>query len=500
MPELLDLFNGKKEVVVEQSTLTREQSKEKTESKKQVPAPKPTDLKLIIITCKTTLNSNINLEIIARQLKLDDEIKGKKLLGIVNEGLIKTKPKNYRINNKKKKRKRKSDNPGREDFSNQCTVLVKPNNFDKMLNLKIFGNGKIVITGGLLVEHSKSAVDIAKGKIAILEDDYQICMQTKLSDHFQNVHNYIKYITKNYLIFLKLFSLYGINLNLKLDLVLNKKLTTKYQLIDPISQQLIEKNLKDCLLEDLVRDQIIIGGSNEEVENYSRMIQVFNICHLYFTNAYFLTLLNDQNSFVHELIYNLYNFKKMRLPVTFEKEGLLSDHQVTIQNYNTMYDCGFHLDREAFTRILDSKYKSIISSVRFEPTKYQGINAKYVSRIKCRNECQSLGKKKTSKCPCKEISFLIFQEGKVIITGGRSWEQINDGYQIITNIMKDEYPSIVIQHQIRDSNKNKNLPPQIIKQAADDQKFVYLNKTLQIIENPRNYYLLKQLGILDKYL
>src|SRR5207253_9557701 len=108
-------------------------------------------------------------------------------------------------------------------------------------------------------------------------------------------------------------------------------------------------------------------------------------------------------------------------------------------------------------------------------------------------------KKKKSPCPCKEISFLIFQEGNNIITGGRSWNQVVDGYNVITKIMKDEYYNIIVDSQQTD-NKNKYLPAQIAKKSEDGKKdIIYLNKKQRILEHPRNYYLLKKLGLLHNY-
>jgi len=85
-------------------------------------------LVLITVTCVTYLNCNINLELIGKKLALDNQIIGKKLLGIVEEGDIKKKVKK---NNKIGKKTH------RIDFSNQCTVIVKPVNREKKLNLKI---------------------------------------------------------------------------------------------------------------------------------------------------------------------------------------------------------------------------------------------------------------------------------------------------------------------------------------------------------------------------
>ena len=52
--------------------------------------PEPSQLRLIIVTCKTYLNCNINLDLLARCLPLDHEIIGKKLIGVITEGRIKS--------------------------------------------------------------------------------------------------------------------------------------------------------------------------------------------------------------------------------------------------------------------------------------------------------------------------------------------------------------------------------------------------------------------------
>lgn len=437
--------------------------------------PKPDQLQLIIVTCKTYLQCNLNLELIAKKIILDDLIIGKKLLGIIEEGKIKNKSKNIH---------KKSINPlkktSRKDFSNQCTIIVNIDN-NRKLNLKIFGNGKIVITGGLSKEDGKFAVSLLKKRIENLEDHYQIIPNSKFSDHFENLSSYLKYIGKNYLIFLKFFSLFHLNVDLRLDLILNKKFVNKY----------LDNDIEIC---DPVKNNVILYDDPNDLNAYLRLIQIFNICHLYYPNVVFLDKLNHPNDPIHELIQNLYNFKSEILPLTFDKENFNNDFDVTIENYNTMFNSNFQNNRELFTQILNDKYKKlgVISSAKFEPSNYQGINVKYISRILCNPNCTSQGKKKNVKCLCKEISFLIFQEGNIIITGGRSWDQLIDGYNVITKILNDEYQNIVVEKNTKLSNKN--LPNVIVR-----QEYIYLNKK-KFLENPRNVYLLKNIGLLKNYI
>lgn len=456
-----------------------------------VSTPEPEPLQLIIITCKTYLKCCINLDLIAKKLPLDDQIIGKKLLGVVEEGFITSKnkaPKPVKAKNKR--------HVFRKDFSNQCTIVVKIDDVIKKLNLKIFGNGKMVITGGLSPDDGKRAVMILRDKIRDLVGDYQIKTSVQFTDLFEALSVYVKYINKNYIIFLKFFEMFGINLDLRLDLVLNKKVIEKYENLDAY-KSVDSQNNCDPIKEGLV------AGSEKDIEAYLRLIQVFNVCHLYFPNSTLLSKLESKDPLVCQIITDLYELKSVTLPLTFDMDHFNQDFTVTTENYNTMFSCGLQINRELFTQILNQKYTAkpnLISSAKFEPSNYQGINVKYVSRILCKPTCTSAGKKKCTKCLCKEISFLIFQEGKIIITGGRTWDQLIDGYNVITNIIKTEYREITVAKDLRATSATANYPSHLIRTEADGVTYTYLNKRTQIQENPRNVFLLKREGLLDKYL
>lgn len=107
-------------------------------------------------------------------------------------------------------------------------------------------------------------------------------------------------------------------------------------------------------------------------------------------------------------------------------------------------------------------HKGILST--FETTSYQGINIKYYWNHKkhkngviqngiceCDCVCQSSGKKRIMKNPetstdtgCVRITIAPFQTGKIIITGAKTLEQINDASQWIINLIKDHYSDILM--------------------------------------------------------
>lgn len=107
--------------------------------------------------------------------------------------------------------------------------------------------------------------------------------------------------------------------------------------------------------------------------------------------------------------------------------------------------------------------KGILST--FETTSYQGINIKYywnygkhkegkvqTGVCECENVCLSSGKKRVMKNPesneesgCVRITIAPFQTGKIIITGAKTLEQINDASQWIIQLIRDNHEEILME-------------------------------------------------------
>ncbi len=466
-------------------------------------APEPSQLRVIIMVCQMVLKSHINLDLIAKELVLNDEILGKKMPNVIEEGILMTPEVDPTIKKRKPMVKKqpiivkKVKTTTHTDFSNQLSVVINPKGSDVNLNLKVFGpQGKIIITGVPTIDYAHRAMTIFKNSIQHLKHNYQIDMKASVVTLFNQTDNYIKFITKHYLILLQLFSLFGLNLDLKLDIILNTKMLNKFQLVDPITDIITETDLHTANFSQLIDNRVLINGTDQDLINYAKMIQVFNICLPYFPNHEMMTHLNDSHDHLHTLITQLYEGQMVSLPVTLTPEQFQIDRQITIENYITQYNCNYRIDQTILTQILNAKWYRQVTA-KYLPTEYPGINVKYISRVDCQPTCQSSGQKKKTKCPCKEISFLIFESGKIHINGCRSWKQSCDGYQLLTNILKTEYHQIVLQ----DTNEQKieKMPAQIIEQV-DGFKYVYINKKQQIIENPPNYFILKKHGLLNHYL
>ena len=135
----------------------------------------------------------------------------------------------------------------------------------------------------------------------------------------------------------------------------------------------------------------------------------------------------------------------------------LTDKNCKITNYkivliNSDYFVGFEIKRDELHKILVNNY-NIYSS--YEPCIYPGVNSKFYwnkdykdyneypfsGKCYCDNFCNGKGTGEGNG-QCKKVTISIFQSGSVIITGGRSMEQIVDSYNFINKVFTENYSII----------------------------------------------------------
>jgi TATA-box binding protein (TBP) (component of TFIID and TFIIIB) len=116
-------------------------------------------------------------------------------------------------------------------------------------------------------------------------------------------------------------------------------------------------------------------------------------------------------------------------------------HKEQIQLVNTDFSIGAKVKRDILHRILSDKYRLNSS---YESAIYQGVKTKYFYNAQrpansppglcpCPRLCKGTGD--GSKIgECKKITISPFQTGQVIITGGRTMEQINEAYEFIKGV------------------------------------------------------------------
>ena len=124
---------------------------------------------------------------------------------------------------------------------------------------------------------------------------------------------------------------------------------------------------------------------------------------------------------------------------------------------NSNFSSRFFINRNKFYNILKYKYNF---HVMFDPCSYPGIRCKYYYNKN--NDgicmCEKMTKKKSkhkNRDHCKEVSFMIFRTGSILIVGNCTEYIINIIYKCLIKILKDEYNEIVLPGVVK--NKIKKL-------------------------------------------
>jgi hypothetical protein len=163
-----------------------------------------------------------------------------------------------------------------------------------------------------------------------------------------------------------------------------------------------------------------------------------------FYNCFVIIFRKIYKGIYREFHAKLFNSGKVEIPGIQEDEMLeLSTEFLikTIQSYcseplcelkdkrelvlvNSNFNCQYYLNRELLLDILKKKYKI---KCNMDSCSYPGIQCKY--KI---NE----GTKE------KEVSFMIFRTGSVLIVGKCNDEQLDTIYRFLVNVFHDEYQNI----------------------------------------------------------
>jgi TATA-box binding protein (TBP) (component of TFIID and TFIIIB) len=202
-----------------------------------------------------------------------------------------------------------------------------------------------------------------------------------------------------------------------------------------------------------------------------------------------------------------------KYPFIFENEkdldykidDIIYNYKITMINCN--YNLKFNVDRNKLYKILLKNYGIYASFAPefYHPTKIafmwnkstkteqDGVCSctnkckcnESADKCKCRLKC--LGRDKDKKLTsadlgykdrcCKKITMAVFENGKVIITGGHNLEQTIDTYNCMNKIFKEEYKNIVkysinnFEKYIQKNKKNLNIMDYVSKEDNKVKKY-----------------------------
>lgn len=118
---------------------------------------------------------------------------------------------------------------------------------------------------------------------------------------------------------------------------------------------------------------------------------------------------------------------------------------------NSNFNCGFFINREALFDILKFKYN--IQCI-YDPCSYPGIQSKfyYNPNIGIQTGCQISEENKELYKNVKEVSFMIFRTGSVLIVGKCDENVLFIIYDFLKNILTTEYSNIFQKKYLSDTN------------------------------------------------
>ena len=127
-------------------------------------------------------------------------------------------------------------------------------------------------------------------------------------------------------------------------------------------------------------------------------------------------------------------------PYIKEPLGYKPDTNETVL-INSNFNCGFFINREALDDILKFKYN--IQSI-YDPCSYPGIQCKfyYNPDVDIQNGCQISEENKHLYKNVKEVSFMIFRTGSVLIVGRCDENVLLIIYEYLKIILHNEYKNI----------------------------------------------------------
>ena len=133
-------------------------------------------------------------------------------------------------------------------------------------------------------------------------------------------------------------------------------------------------------------------------------------------------------------------------------ENYLKDNSDTVL-INSNFNCGYYVNREKLYNIL--KYKYGINS-NYDPCSYPGIQCKFYYNPDVENQIGSQiseeDKKKFKNM--KQVSFMIFRTGSVLIVGKCDESVLYCIYDFLKKLLETEYPIIGNEKNIGTVKKN----------------------------------------------
>lgn len=381
-------------------------------------------------------NCTLNLTNIGKYMDIDDNIIGIKY-NFGKESILKGK---YLTSIYKKSKIKNAEKINKHLFYNQISIILKFNKnestdniIERIINIKLFGNGSLHLTGVRDPSEGKIAMVIIYEKLLSLTNKYSNILLTLDTNnvYIDNDNNVYSNSTHNIIGYKYTNDLYNIN----------KK---EYE-IDIKTGFFIAKKFESKRTKSILNlDGIKIGYSKIELlKNKSKLYKNNSNVHFDYINGFIYYDGNEKSSIIGNIIYNYnehykenshnekYNIIEYKYSCSpFSSDSIIyniSDlNKMTLEQLQNDINCiniyfklEYELNRQRlFKELINKKF-----ICEYKPEKYSGIKLRYkISK----NTVNRVGLCECSMtCTCNTITFLIFQSGNIIVTGFKSIEEID---------------------------------------------------------------------------
>ena len=169
-----------------------------------------------------------------------------------------------------------------------------------------------------------------------------------------------------------------------------------------------------------------------------RVQEVFKEFHIKVFNTGKLEIPGVQSETIFDLI--LSQIIEILQPYVPDTLGYKENTTETVL-INSNFNCGFFINREVLYDILKFKYN--IQSI-YDPCSYPGIQCKfyYNPDVGLQNGCQISEENKQLYKNVKEVSFMIFRTGSVLIVGRCDENVLMIIYEFLKIILRNEFKNI----------------------------------------------------------
>lgn len=394
-------------------------------------------------------NCNLNLMNIGKYLQIDDNIIGIKY-NFGKSSILKGK---YSTSIYKKSKTKNQNKINKNLFYNQVSIIINldPASNEKIINVKLFGNGSLHLTGVKHPSEGKKVVVLLYEKLLALSKHYDTILLTSdinnvYIDNSNNVYTRdnknrtiigFKYAVKNEI-------LYNINkkdyvIDTNTGLFICKKFESKR------SKPLLNLNGEKVGVSriELLKNKSKLYKNNANVNfDYQKGFIYYDgdgksniigkIVYEYIDS--FEPTYSESQEEIIEYKYNCSPFLPDSVIYTIEKLKECTDEQLQydINCINIYLKLDFLLNRQRlFNELLKKSYIT-----EYKPEKYSGVKLRYKISKQPTHKfglCECI-----TKCTCNNITFLIFQSGNIIVTGFKSLSEIdnivNDFNKVIMSI------------------------------------------------------------------